>query len=66
MKHIFIVDKLIFLTEKDVDGGYYATAIGQSIFTEADTIEALNLNIAEAIACHFDGPVFPTFKLLFA
>ena len=60
------MDKLIFLAQEEIDGGYFAKAAGQSIFTEANTLEELELNIAEAITCHFDGPVYPKFKLIFA
>ncbi|MBD1365280.1 2-oxoisovalerate dehydrogenase [Mucilaginibacter sp. ZT4R22] len=49
-----------------VNNGYTARAIDYSIFTQANTLEELELNIAEAITCHFDGPIFPKFKLIFA
>ena len=48
MKEIF------FLIEEDEECGYIASAIGQSIVTEADTIEELKANIHEATICHFD------------
>ena len=46
--------ELIFLVEDSPEGGYEAKALGESIFTEADSLEELKLNIREAIQCHFD------------
>ena len=48
---------MIFLVEEALEGGYNARAVGESIFTQGDTLEELNLNIAEAIECHFDNSV---------
>lgn len=50
MKEIF------FIVNEDQEGGYTAKAVGQSIFTEAETITELKQNIKEAILCHFDNP----------
>lgn len=51
MKEIF------FIIEEDQDSGYTARAIGQSIFTEAETIQQLKINIKEVLECHFDNPM---------
>lgn len=48
MKEIF------FLIEEAEEGGYIASAIGQSIVTEADTLTELKANIKDATRCHFD------------
>jgi hypothetical protein len=32
-----------------------ARALGESIFTEADTLEELRQQIRDAVACHFEG-----------
>ena len=48
------MSELIFLVEEDPDGGYTAQAIGQNIFTQADTIDELKIMIRDAIDCHFD------------
>jgi len=37
------VKEIIFMVEEDPEGGYTARALGQSIFTEADTLEKLSL-----------------------
>jgi hypothetical protein len=49
------MEELIFLVEEDPTGGFTARALGVSIFTEADTREALLANIREAVSCHFEG-----------
>ncbi len=46
--------ELIFLIEEAFEGGYTARALGESIFTEGDTLEELKTNIREATICHFD------------
>jgi len=46
--------EIVFQVEKDPDGGYTARAVGESIFTEADTLDALKANVREAVLCHFD------------
>jgi predicted RNase H-like HicB family nuclease len=56
---------LTFIVEEDIDGGFNAKAINESIFTQADTLEQLNLNIAEAIKCHFDTAPLPTSTIEF-
>jgi len=45
---------IIFIIEESFDGGYETGAVGESIFTEAETIDELKKNIAEAVRCHFD------------
>ena len=46
--------EIIFLVEEAIEGGYIAKALGESIFTEADTLVELKANIKEAVECHFD------------
>lgn len=48
------VKELIFVVEESPEGGYVARAVGQSIFTEGDSLEELHGNIREAVQCHFD------------
>jgi predicted RNase H-like HicB family nuclease len=48
------MNEIIFLIEEDPEGGYVARAIGESIFTQADTIEALRDSIRDAVQCHFE------------
>jgi predicted RNase H-like HicB family nuclease len=53
------MNEVFFLVEEALEGGYTAKAIGESIFTEADTIEELKVNIREAVHCHFDDDKLP-------
>ncbi|AFZ46130.1 hypothetical protein Cyast_0147 [Cyanobacterium stanieri PCC 7202] len=45
--------EIIFLVEEAMEGGYIGQALGQSIFTEADTLEELKVEIRDAVHCHF-------------
>ena len=49
--------EIIFeVLEDEVDGGYTATALGHSIFTQGDTLEELRTMVRDAVQCHFsDG-----------
>jgi len=47
---------LVFLVEEDPDGGYIARALGESIFTEADTADDLVEMVRDAVRCHFEDP----------
>ena len=45
--------EIVFSVQKSLEGGYEARAVGHSIFTQADTIDQLRLNVREAVRCHF-------------
>jgi hypothetical protein len=49
--------KIVFeVHEDEADGGYSASALGHDIFTQADTLPELRVNVREAVQCHFgDG-----------
>ena len=52
--------EIIFSVQKSPEGGYEARAQGYSIFTQADTLDELKLNVREAVRCHFgDGTILP-------
>jgi hypothetical protein len=59
------MENLTFIVEEDIEGGYNARAVGEPIFTQAGTLEQLELNIAEAIECHFNDDNLPCFDLKF-
>jgi hypothetical protein len=59
------MENISFTINSAVEGGYYAYAEGESIYTQADTLPQLNLNIADTIACRFDDVVLPGFTLKF-
>lgn len=46
--------EIIFVVEDDPDGGFTARALGQSIYTEAETIDELKDSIRGALRAHFD------------
>jgi hypothetical protein len=50
-----ITSELIFLVEEDPESGYLARAIGESIFTQAETLEELRQVVRDAVNCHFDA-----------
>lgn len=53
------MNEIIFVVEEAPEGGYTAKAIGESIFTEADTLDELRSNVREAVECHFDEGAAP-------
>jgi predicted RNase H-like HicB family nuclease len=53
------MNEVFFLVEEALEGGYTAKALGESIFTEGDTIEELKINIKEAVHCHFEEEHLP-------
>jgi hypothetical protein len=48
------MSELIFLVEEAAEGGFTARALGESIFTEADSVAELHARVREAVRCHFD------------
>ncbi len=46
--------EIVFVVEQAPEGGYTARALGESIFTEADTEDALRVAVQDAVHCHFD------------
>jgi hypothetical protein len=46
--------EIIFLIQEADEGGYTARALGESIFTEAESLEDLRNNVRSAVACHFE------------
>ena len=49
-----MMNEIIFLVENEVEGGFSARALGESIFTEGDDLEDLRANIRDAVNCHFE------------
>ncbi len=58
-----MTDELIFLVEEALEGGFSARALGESIFTDAETLPELRENIKDAVLCHFDDGVVPQITL---
>jgi len=53
------MNEIIFLVEESPEGGYAARALGESIFTEAETVEELHRNVRDAVRCHFEEAKAP-------
>ena len=53
------MNEILFLVEQAPEGGYVARALGESIFTEADTLPELRKMIQDAVHCHFDENDMP-------
>lgn len=53
------MSELIFMVEEAPEGGYSARALGQSIFTHAETMDELRRNVRDAVECHFDEGTGP-------
>ena len=48
------MNELFFLVEEGQEGDYTARALGESIFTQGETLEEIRNNIRDAIDCHFE------------
>jgi len=49
-----MIKEIIFLVEESQEGGYEAKSLGYSIYTEAETLEALKEAVKDAVRCHFE------------
>lgn len=45
--------EIVFLVEDDLDGGYTARALGESIFTQADDLKTLREMVRDSVHCHY-------------
>jgi len=48
------MQEIIFIVKESEEGGYLASGLNDSIFTDGDTVEELKANVKEAVRCHFD------------
>jgi hypothetical protein len=51
--------ELVFEVAQEADGGYTAEALGESIFTQADSWEELRANVREAVQAFYFDSVAP-------
>ena len=51
--------EIIFEVTESSEGGFEASALGFSIFTEAESWDQLKAEIADAVRCHFDDEELP-------
>lgn len=52
-------NEIIFLINESDEGGFEARALGNPIYTQAETIEELKEMIKDAVKCHFDENELP-------
>lgn len=48
------MSEVIFVVEDAPEGGYTARAVGEGIFTQANSVEDLHARVRDAVHCHFD------------
>lgn len=48
------MSEIVFVVEEAPEGGFIARAVGEAIFTEADTLADLHERARDAVRCHFD------------
>lgn len=53
------MSEIIFLVEESSEGGFTARALGESIFTQADSMDTLRSEIRDAVLCHFGDAATP-------
>ena len=53
------MSEIIFVVEESPEGGLVAKAIGESIFTQAETMPELHEKVRDAVRCHFDPDAQP-------
>lgn len=54
------MSEIVFVVEVAPEGGLLARAVGQSIFTEADSEVALRAAVRDAVRCHFEEGTAPS------
>ena len=53
------MSEIVFLVEETPEGGLTARALGEAIFTQAESFEALREAVRDAVRCHFDAGTGP-------
>ena len=53
------MSEIIFVVERAPEGGFSARALGESIFTQADSVIELYARVCDAVHCHFDEGAAP-------
>ncbi|MCW5907475.1 MAG: hypothetical protein KIS94_06425 [Chitinophagales bacterium] len=48
------MNEIIFLVQEADEGGYTAKALGESIMTQAESLEELKVIVKDAVKCHFE------------
>ena len=58
------MSEIFFIVDEELEGGFSARALGESIFTQAETVDGLYEQVRDAVQCHFD-PADQPVRLLF-
>lgn len=48
------MQEIIFIVKESEEGGYIASGLNGSIFTDSETLTELKDNVKKAVLCHFD------------
>jgi hypothetical protein len=60
------MNEIIFVVEEAAEGGLSARSLGESIHTQADSVEELHARVRDAVRCHFaDGKAPKMIRLHF-
>jgi len=51
--------EIIFIVDESPEGGYEAQSLGQSIFTQGETMEEMREAVKDAVRCHFEEEARP-------
>ena len=54
-----MTNEILFYVEESVDGGYEASAVNHSIYTQCDEYDDLADTLRDAVRCHFDEEYVP-------
>ena len=55
---------IVFVVEKALEGGFTARALGESIYTQAETLDQLRGEVRDAVGVHFDESADMLIRLL--
>ena len=47
------MSEIVFIVEEAPEGGFTARALGEAIFTEAESMDELRRMVRDAVLCHF-------------
>lgn len=53
------MSEIIFIVEEAPEGGLLARALGESIFTQAESLQELHAQVRDAVRCHFPEGAAP-------
>ena len=54
-----MVNEILFYVEESIDGGFEASAVNHSIYTQCEEYDELPDTLREAVLCHFDEGQVP-------